>query len=219
MTPVGLRPPSVTPRARISQRTNPGGGPLSLRGILRRPPEPALLSRDLKTVAKDPPASISPRSEPHNGGGLHRNGSSGRCDRRTEKRRIRAHARRCSHWLAIKLDLSRGILVIAICVLAKRRGILGVSDDMNDMTPSADASGAPADRKSLKACGYGRVSTTRQAEGELSLPEQSDAVARHCATRSWERSTITSTPASRGPKRIAGIPAHDRARARRRSTL
>ena len=57
---------------------------------------------------------------------------------------------------------------------------------MNDMTPSADASGAPADRKNLKACGYGRVSTTRQAEGELSLPEQRDAIARHCTTRSWE---------------------------------
>ena len=68
----------------------------------------------------------------------------------------------------------------------ERHGIPDVSDNMNDMTPSAGAFGVAADRTSLKACGYGRVSTTRQAEGELSLPEQRDAIARHCATRTWE---------------------------------
>ena len=57
---------------------------------------------------------------------------------------------------------------------------------MNDLTPSTDACAAVVERKSPKACGYGRVSTARQAEGELSLPEQRDAIARHCATRTWE---------------------------------
>jgi hypothetical protein len=86
----------------------------------------------------------------------------------------------------IVLDLSRWILIMRIRELAERRGIQGVSDDMNDMTPSADALGAAADQTNLKACGYGRVSTVRQAEGELSLPEQRDAIARHCAARHWE---------------------------------
>jgi DNA invertase Pin-like site-specific DNA recombinase len=84
------------------------------------------------------------------------------------------------------LDLLRWILIMRICDLVERPGIPGASDDMNDMNPSADALGAAANRTNLKACGYGRVSTVRQAEGELSLPEQRDAIARHCSARRWE---------------------------------
>lgn len=88
----------------------------------------------------------------------------------------------------MKLALSRGILIIEIRDLAERRGILGVSDDMTLSADASfgDASGVPAYRKNLNARGFRRVSTTRQAEGELSLPEQRDAIARRCATRSWK---------------------------------
>jgi site-specific DNA recombinase len=38
----------------------------------------------------------------------------------------------------------------------------------------------------LRACSYARVSTTRQAEGELSLPEQDHAIEKHCDSRNWK---------------------------------
>ena len=37
-----------------------------------------------------------------------------------------------------------------------------------------------------RACGYARVSTTRQADGELSLPDQQKQIVPYCGQRGWE---------------------------------
>ena len=65
----------------------------------------------------------------------------------------------------------------------------------------------------VRAALYLRVSTGRQAENDLSIPDQRRQAKAYCASRGWEIVADYVEPgAVRDRRSAAGIPAHDRRR-------